>query len=126
MVDLDRFKRINDEYGHLAGDKVLRLVARVLQRNLRGSDFIARYGGEEFVLIFPSTGKRDSLVAADKLREAVKASPFNFKGEPVMVTASFGVAEVQPDDDAETLFGRADCALYRAKEGGRDRVIGSE
>jgi diguanylate cyclase len=126
VVDLDRFKRINDDYGHLAGDKVLRLVARVLQRNLRGSDFIARYGGEEFVLIFPSTGKRDSLVAADKLREAVKASPFNFKGEPVMVTASFGVAEVQPDDDAETLFGRADCALYRAKEGGRDRVIGSE
>jgi diguanylate cyclase len=125
VVDLDRFKRINDEYGHLAGDKVLRLVARVLQSNLRASDFIARYGGEEFVLLFPSTVGRDALAAADKLREAVAASPFNFRGQPVKVTASLGVAQVADGDDAETLFARADGALYKAKEQGRDRVLGA-
>ena len=123
VVDLDRFKEINDAYGHLAGDKVLRLVARVLQRSLRGSDFIARYGGEEFVVIFPSTVGVDAKAAAEKLREAVAGSPFNFHGEPVVVTASIGVAEVNNGDAADAVFARADSALYKAKELGRDRVV---
>ncbi|MBR9884929.1 MAG: GGDEF domain-containing protein [Oceanospirillales bacterium] len=123
VVDLDRFKEINDAYGHLAGDKVLRLVARVLQRNLRGSDFIARYGGEEFVIIFPSTVGTDAKSAADKLRDAVQNSPFHFRGEPVQVTASIGVAQVGAEDAEEDVFARADAALYRAKEEGRNKVV---
>lgn len=126
VVDLDRFKAINDEYGHLAGDKVLRLVARILQRNMRSNDFIVRYGGEEFVLLFPSTLAEDALLAADKLREAVENSPFNFHGQPVQVTASFGVAQVTAGDDAESLFARADGALYGAKERGRNQVFGGK
>lgn len=123
VVDLDLFKEINDKYGHLAGDKVLRLVARVLRQSLRGSDFIARYGGEEFVVIFPSTGRTDAAAAAEKLRSAVETSPFNFRGEPVRVTASLGVAVVQAGDSAEALFARADQALYQAKDGGRNNVV---
>ncbi|MBV1789242.1 GGDEF domain-containing protein [Marinobacterium sp. D7] len=123
VIDLDRFKEINDAYGHLAGDKVLRLVARVLQRNLRSSDFIARYGGEEFVVIFPSTVDADARAAAEKLRDAVAKSPFNFHGEPVTVTASIGVAEVSNGDDDDKVFARADSALYKAKEQGRNKVV---
>lgn len=123
VADLDRFKQINDRYGHLAGDKVLRLVARILQRNLRSDDFIARYGGEEFVLLLPSTQSGAARVVADKLCAAVAASPFHFHGQPVTVTASFGVAQVTAGDNAESLFARADGALYGAKAGGRNQVF---
>lgn len=126
VVDLDRFKQINDQFGHLAGDKVLRLVSRVLQSNMRASDFMARFGGEEFVLLFPSTHQREALVAAGKLRLAVEKSPFNFHGQPVNITASIGVAEVKEGDSAESLFARADHALYQAKEQGRNRVYVAE
>ncbi|SEG83665.1 GGDEF domain-containing protein [Marinobacterium lutimaris] len=125
VIDLDRFKTINDQFGHLAGDKVLRLVARVLQKNIRSSDFIARYGGEEFVVLFPSTGLEDARAASEKLCEAVAASPFNFRGEPVRVTISLGVAEVHVGDLSESLFSRADAALYQAKERGRNQVVES-
>ncbi|GAA0700983.1 hypothetical protein GCM10009104_32610 [Marinobacterium maritimum] len=120
--DIDFFKRINDQLGHLAGDRVLRLVAKVLRQNLRGTDFIARFGGEEFVILFPSTSAEEALQATEKLRVSVQDSPFNFKGEPVEVTLSFGVAEVQDGDDLESLFSRADKALYRAKEQGRNQT----
>lgn len=120
--DIDFFKRINDQLGHLAGDRVLMLVAKVLRQNLRASDFIARFGGEEFVILFPSTGAEDALAATEKLRLAVEGSPFNYKGKPVEVTLSFGVAEIQDGDDAESLFSRADKALYRAKEQGRNQT----
>ncbi len=120
--DIDFFKRINDQLGHLAGDRVLRLVAKVLRQNLRSTDFIARFGGEEFVILFPSTSAEEALQATEKLRVAVQDSPFNFKGEPVEVTLSFGIAEVQEGDDLESLFSRADKALYRAKEQGRNQT----
>ncbi|GAA0794778.1 GGDEF domain-containing protein [Marinobacterium sediminicola] len=120
--DIDYFKRINDQLGHLAGDRVLRLVAKVLRQNLRGTDFIARFGGEEFVILFPSTRAEEALQATEKLRLAVQNSPFNFKGKPVEVTLSFGVAEVEDGDDLESLFTRADKALYRAKEQGRNQT----
>lgn len=123
VVDLDLFKRINDQYGHLAGDKVLRLVARVLRKQLRNSDFVARIGGEEFVIIFPETPVADAVAATDKLRVAIASSPFNFKGVPVPVTMSIGVTQIQPGDDAEQLFTRADEALYRAKGNGRNQVV---
>lgn len=120
--DIDFFKRINDQLGHLAGDRVLRLVAKVLKHNLRSTDFIARYGGEEFVILFPSTGVDDAYQATEKLRQAIALSPFNFKGERVDVTLSFGVAEIQPNDDPESLFTRADQALYLAKQQGRNQT----
>ncbi|PSL13601.1 diguanylate cyclase (GGDEF)-like protein [Marinobacterium halophilum] len=120
--DIDFFKRINDQLGHLAGDRVLRLAAKVLRHNLRSSDFIARFGGEEFVILFPSTKAEEAWQATEKLRLAIQDSPFNFKGERVDVTLSFGVAEVQAGDDMESLFTRADKALYRAKEQGRNQT----
>ncbi|MBA4502978.1 GGDEF domain-containing protein [Marinobacterium marinum] len=120
--DIDFFKQINDHLGHLAGDRVLRLVARVLKHNLRSTDFIARFGGEEFVILYPSTAAEQARQATEKLRIAIQNSPFNFKGEPVRVTLSFGVAEIRSGDDAESLFVRADKALYRAKEQGRNQT----
>ena len=83
VCDVDLFKRINDSYGHLAGDKVLTIIARSLQKKLRVSDFIARFGGEEFVILMPGTSAEDALIAAEKLRKTIELSPFNFKKEPV-------------------------------------------
>jgi len=122
VCDLDYFKRINDTYGHLAGDKVLRLIARVLSRSLRSTDFVARYGGEEFVIIMPSTSRSEAATALEKLRAAVESSPFNFHGKPVTVTMSFGVTEAKEGDNADALFSRADALLYQAKENGRNQV----
>ncbi|WP_051560181.1 GGDEF domain-containing protein [Marinobacterium jannaschii] len=122
VCDLDFFKRINDTYGHLAGDKVLRLIARVLTRSLRSTDFVARYGGEEFVIIMPSTARKEAATALEKLRAAVESSPFNFHGKPVTVTMSFGVTEAKEGDNVDALFSRADALLYQAKENGRNQV----
>lgn len=120
--DLDFFKKVNDTYGHLAGDKVLKLVARVLSKNLRTSDFIARFGGEEFVVLMPSTTAEEGARAIDKLRASISKSPFNFHGKPVTITMSFGITQTQDADTPDDLFGRADKALYEAKQKGRDRV----
>ena len=120
--DLDFFKRINDTYGHLAGDKVLRLISRVLTKNLRSSDFVARFGGEEFVILMPSTQAEEGAKAIEKLRESIGKSPFNFHGEPVTITMSFGVTQTRESDTKDALFDRADAALYKAKQEGRNRV----
>lgn len=120
--DLDFFKRINDNYGHLAGDKVLRLVAKVLSKSLRSSDFISRFGGEEFVILLPSTEVTEAKKAIEKLRKSICRSPFNFHGEPVTITMSFGVTQTQEGDTSESLFERADAALYTAKQNGRNQV----
>jgi diguanylate cyclase len=120
--DLDFFKRINDTYGHLAGDKVLRLISRILLKHLRGADFVARFGGEEFVILMPSTEVEDGAKAMDKLRESVSASPFNFHGQPVTITMSFGVTQIRESDTKDALFDRADAALYKAKQAGRNRI----
>jgi len=121
--DLDLFKRINDQYGHLAGDKVLRLTAKVLRQNLREVDFIARFGGEEFVILLPSPSSNDALQAAEKVRTALENSPFNFQGQPVKVTISIGGAEIREDDTLDSLFERADQRMYEAKQAGRNRVV---
>lgn len=125
VVDIDFFKRINDEYGHLAGDKVLRLMAKVLGSSLRNVDLVSRFGGEEFVILMPSTDAESACKAAEKVRKAVEQSPFNFQSRPVQITISIGVAEVNSSDTAETLFGRADSRLYEAKRNGRNQVIAS-
>ncbi|AUZ44093.1 diguanylate cyclase [Pseudomonas orientalis] len=122
MLDLDHFKRINDGYGHLAGDKVLKIIANVLRKRLRSTDFIARFGGEEFVLLMPDSALSDALAVGEMLRVAVEACPFHFKGEPVTITVSMGVAQFQPGERSDLALKRADEALYRAKAAGRNQV----
>jgi diguanylate cyclase len=123
VADLDLFKQVNDEYGHLAGDKVLRLMARILQQNLRNIDLVTRFGGEEFVIIMPSTDGPSAITAIEKVRKVIEESPFNFQSKPVRITMSFGVTEVQPGDTPETMFSRADKMLYQAKDTGRNRTL---
>ncbi|MBA2928190.1 diguanylate cyclase [Pseudomonas sp. CCUG 57209] len=122
MLDLDHFKRINDGYGHLAGDKVLKIIANVLRKRLRSNDFIARFGGEEFVLLMPDSSLSDALGVGEVLRAAIEACPFHFKGEPVTITVSMGVAQFQPGERSDLALKRADEALYRAKAAGRNQV----
>ncbi|MHA6572490.1 GGDEF domain-containing protein [Pseudomonas yamanorum] len=122
MLDLDHFKRINDGYGHLAGDKVLKIIATVLRKRLRPNDFIARFGGEEFVLLVPNSSLSDALAVGETLRAAIEACPFHFKGEPVTITVSMGVAQFQPGERSDLALKRADEALYRAKAAGRNQV----
>jgi diguanylate cyclase len=122
MLDLDHFKRINDNYGHLAGDRVLKLIASVLRKRVRGGDFIARFGGEEFVLLVPDTPLAAGAKLAEALRAAIEACPFHFKGEPVTVTVSMGMTAFKPGEHSDLVLKRADQALYRAKNAGRNRV----
>jgi diguanylate cyclase len=122
MLDLDHFKRINDNYGHLAGDKVLKIIASVLRKRLRGTDFIARFGGEEFVLLMPSTVPTAGLKLLESLRASIEACPFHFKGEPVTITVSIGMSAFRPGEYGDQVLKRADQALYRAKNAGRNRV----
>ncbi|MFJ7882682.1 diguanylate cyclase [Pseudomonas sp. NPDC096917] len=122
MLDLDHFKRINDGYGHLAGDKVLKIVAAQLRKHLRPNDFIARFGGEEFVVLVPNTTLAAGLQLLEKLRAAIAACPFHFKGEPVTLTCSIGLAPFKLADRSEHVLKRADEALYRAKHNGRNRI----
>jgi diguanylate cyclase len=122
MLDLDHFKRINDNYGHLAGDKVLKIIATVLRKRLRGSDFIARFGGEEFVLLLPATPPAVGAKLLETLRAAIEACPFHFKGERVTITISMGLATFRAGEHSDLVLKRADQALYRAKNAGRNRV----
>ncbi|WP_460089377.1 GGDEF domain-containing protein [Pseudomonas sp. S2_E02] len=122
MLDLDHFKRINDNYGHLAGDKVLKIIATVLRKRLRGGDFIARFGGEEFVLLMPATPPAVGAKLLETLRAAIEACPFHFKGERVTITLSMGLATFRAGEHSDLVLKRADQALYRAKNAGRNRV----
>ena len=123
VCDVDHFKRINDNYGHLAGDKVLRIIAKTLKTRLRKTDFIARYGGEEFVVLMPETREEVALKVAEGVREAIANCPFHFKEQPVKITTSFGISEFGEGDKAEAVFARADKALYGAKAQGRNCCI---
>ncbi|MDQ7073103.1 MAG: GGDEF domain-containing protein [Gammaproteobacteria bacterium] len=121
--DVDFFKKVNDTYGHAAGDKVLKTIARLFMQATREADFIARFGGEEFVGIFPETRLEDALSLANKIREKIQNSKFHYEHKPVPITASAGLATFRPNDTVEDVFKRADAALYRAKESGRNRCI---
>lgn len=122
MADVDHFKRVNDQYGHAAGDKVLARIGALLRSNTRLTDVVARFGGEEFVVLLPRATLAQAMAKAEKFRVALSANLI--EPLPAPVTASFGVAELAPAESAESLLGRADAALYRAKQGGRDRVEG--
>ncbi|HTT01223.1 MAG TPA: diguanylate cyclase [Steroidobacteraceae bacterium] len=121
--DIDHFKTINDAYGHRAGDKVLRVIGQHLAQHVRGTDFVARYGGEEFVMILVGTTAEQALVAADKIRLGIAAIGFHFRNKPVTVTASCGITTFLSDDAPDVVFDRADRALYRAKEAGRNSCV---
>lgn len=122
MLDLDHFKRINDNYGHLAGDKVLKIIASVLRKRLRGTDFIARFGGEEFVMLMPDTSLVTGAKLLETFRASIEACPFHFKGERVTITLSVGFTALKTAEHSDQALKRADQALYRAKNGGRNRV----
>jgi diguanylate cyclase (GGDEF)-like protein len=122
MLDIDRFKHINDSYGHGVGDDVIQEVARRLRSCVRPGDVLGRYGGEEFAALLPIGHALDADLA-ERMRHAVGSAPVATRGGPVEVTISVGVAHLAPDDALEQLLGRADRSLYRAKEAGRNRVV---
>ncbi|GFO70211.1 diguanylate cyclase response regulator [Geomonas limicola] len=124
IFDIDYFKKVNDTFGHQNGDVVLSAVAQLAQRQLRAYDSAARYGGEEFVLVIPGTGLAGAVMAAERLRQAVLEHTFPSPMEDLTVTISLGVATYPAPnvDSVDSLFRRADEALYRAKQNGRNRV----
>jgi diguanylate cyclase (GGDEF)-like protein len=125
LLDVDHFKSINDRFGHLAGDEVLRRLSRLVQGELRVTDTAARYGGEEIALILPDTSAKEAATVAERLRACLEAEPFMIgEGSPVTVTASFGVATAEAHAASpDAVFAAADEALYEAKVTGRNRVV---
>jgi diguanylate cyclase (GGDEF)-like protein len=127
MFDLDRFKTINDRWGHLCGDAVLATVGQRMNAVLRGSDVKCRYGGEEFLVILPDTPLEGAQNVAEMLRREFELYPVTWNDETVSVTASFGLTSVTPGEtDLLAVIGRADAALYRAKQAGRNCLRISE
>ncbi|APW44320.1 GGDEF domain-containing protein [Rhodoferax saidenbachensis] len=128
IADLDHFKRVNDRYGHPAGDAVLRHFADLLKAQLRDSDIAARLGGEEFIVLLPGTGTAGTAVVAEKIRRAIEAAPVAHADQHIAITVSIGVSSLPAHDNSaiDTLYGRADQALYAAKAEGRNRVVHAE
>ncbi|WP_321528537.1 sensor domain-containing diguanylate cyclase [Sedimenticola selenatireducens] len=123
LLDLDHFKKVNDRYGHDAGDFVLMRVSQLVKAQLREVDVPARWGGEEFCILLPETTLDDALAAAERIRAGLAREPLDYQGEAIEVTASIGVTTLNADDRRiEPVIKRADAALYRAKRDGRNRV----
>ncbi len=123
MVDIDRFKHVNDTYGHAVGDVVIQATARALQSQVREYDFVGRYGGEEFIILVPGCDTHEARAIAERVRARVEAEPIATEQESLQVTASFGLASTAVAGlDAAALIQAADDALYRAKTAGRNRV----
>jgi len=120
FIDIDKFKALNDTYGHAAGDAVLRGLGRVLRETARETDLVARFGGEEFCVVVANTAVSEVKLAAERLREAVAGADFRYEQTPLNVTISVGVAELMPDDDLVSLLTRSDAALYASKRAGRN------
>ena len=121
MVDADHFKKINDQYGHTIGDKVLKRMAAVLKNMVDNSGMVARFGGEEFTVLLPNTDVENAQKMAEILREHIEKTEM---ADGLYITASFGVAMYSADDDHyEQVLNRADAALYKAKETGRNKVV---
>jgi diguanylate cyclase (GGDEF)-like protein len=123
MIDLDYFKAVNDDYGHLAGDEALRIVAHACVDALRCGDVLARWGGEEFLLMLPNTGLQTAALCLERLRALLAYTPFDSIEPGLSLTISAGVAEIVPGDTIEAAIARADQALYAAKRGGRNQVV---
>ncbi|PIQ99417.1 MAG: hypothetical protein COV66_11760 [Nitrospinae bacterium CG11_big_fil_rev_8_21_14_0_20_45_15] len=126
VIDIDYFKKINDAYGHKAGDEVLRSISDTLKSNIRESDFLFRYGGEEFVIIMQKVEQANAIKLAEKLRVAVEKDYLVYKEKKLAVTISIGVSFLKEGDEEANFFENADKALYRAKTTGRNRVVIAE
>lgn len=129
MADIDFFRTVNDTYGHLAGDYILKEVATILESCIRsGKDWVARYGGEEFLICLPNTDKEIATKIAERMRKNIQDIVFEYEGQKIKLTTSFGVYSVVSDDDLslESLISFADKNLYKAKQSGRNLVISSE
>jgi diguanylate cyclase (GGDEF)-like protein len=129
LLDLDHFKKINDQKGHLAGDQVLRVVGAVVMRGSRTEDIVARYGGEEFILVVRDVPAARAVLLADRTRVAIMQAKIEYNGEVLSVTASAGVASLAccgKEKTRESLLRIADERLYRAKLAGRNRVVGPD
>ncbi|MCK5539371.1 MAG: GGDEF domain-containing protein [Deltaproteobacteria bacterium] len=126
IIDIDHFKLVNDTYGHRTGDGVLRVLSEVMKKEIREIDVLARYGGEEFALILPHTPYQKALDVAERIRQKVEDSRFTYKGKPFSVTISIGVGTLKENDTLDSYVERVDQALYRAKNGGRNRVVGDD
>lgn len=123
LIDVDHFKRINDTFGHLAGDAVLKEVASAIQKRIRKEDLLSRYGGEEFAVLTPEIDHKGALSMGEKVRKVIEKHEFSFDGEVIPVTISCGVATLgKKGDEAVALVQRADEKLYEAKESGRNKV----
>ena len=123
IADVDKFKSINDTYGHLVGDKVLQGITGRLRSAARRGDVVGRYGGDEFLIVLKDTPARTARTIAERMRARVGDGPLDLDGRAVRVTLSAGVATARASDDDESLIARADAALYRAKRTGRNRVV---
>ena len=123
VADIDHFKRVNDECGHSVGDEVLKTFTDVISRNLRSSDIVFRYGGEEFVMLLTGTDREGAFFVAERIRKAVEETVFNCNGKRVPLTCSFGTASLSSQDNSDSLFEKADTALYQAKDAGRNQVF---
>ncbi|HKA90525.1 MAG TPA: GGDEF domain-containing protein [Haliangiales bacterium] len=125
MFDIDHFKNINDQHGHLTGDYVLKELARRMFNRIRREELLARYGGEEFAAVLPETGRTGALEFGEQLRQIVAREPFEFEGDKLPVTISVGVATVEgKPTDLQSFIKEADENLYRAKRNGRNQVVG--
>jgi len=125
FCDIDHFKAINDTFGHLAGDRVIKALATKLRMETRESDHAARYGGEEFAVILPETTIEDAKVIAERLRSEIESMDITYGGNSIFISLSFGIADLTDNKpaDIDELISRADKALYQAKEQGRNRCI---
>ncbi len=123
ICDIDKFKQVNDHYGHGAGDEVIRALARCLEEGVRRGDLAARWGGDEFCILFPGTGMADVQTCVERIRQKLESVVFSTeKGEQYSVTGTFGIAELKPGMNSHALLEAADQALYRAKQQGRNRL----
>lgn len=122
MLDIDHFKKVNDTYGHQAGDEVLRRVSAAIKSTMRNTDFCGRYGGEEFVLVLIQTDLKEAMICGERMRTNIEKCQLPGVGDGLRITASIGLSQYQMREEIDTMVARADRALYRAKGGGRNRV----
>jgi diguanylate cyclase (GGDEF)-like protein len=122
LFDIDDFKRVNDKHGHLAGDEVLKNIVALTLADIRESDMLCRWGGEEFLILLKECDLPNARDMAEKIRQSIKDAPTLYRGEPIPVTVSIGVARYYPTDDEDSLLSCVDAALYRAKAEGKNRV----
>ncbi|MFH7321184.1 GGDEF domain-containing protein [Desulfurivibrio sp. D14AmB] len=123
MIDLDYFKKINDNFGHLVGDKVLVEFAKLLRQSVRDYDIVCRYGGEEFLLVLPGSTLDNRRQLAERIREKTMQMTIYAEGEQVPISMSGGVARLENEDTVDSLLRRADDKLYEAKRRGRNRIV---